>query len=99
MSRNFYVDTHVNFTRENKIEAVGSLSNDDDDGNENGKNAIGLACATPFCAFLCRHCTTTTWNVLRFTFFEGRGHKKTTVGAAQIQFLNDFFVAVAVVLA
>ena len=53
----------------------------------------------PFCAFLCSHCTTTTWNVLSFTFFEGRGHKKTTVGAAQIQFLNDFFVAVAVVLA
>ena len=63
MSRNFYVDTHVNFTRENKIEAIGSLSNDDGDGNgnENGKKAMGLACATPFCGFLCRHCTTTTW--------------------------------------
>ena len=34
-----------------------------------------------------------------FHVFEGREHKSTTVGAAQIQFLNDFFEAVAVVLA
>ena len=34
---------------------------------------------------------TTTWNFLSFTFFEARGHKTTTVGAAQIQFLNDCF--------
>ena len=43
-----------------------SLRNDDDDGNENGKRAIGLdkqnnvARATLFCTFLCRRCTTTT---------------------------------------
>ena len=42
MSGSFYVDTHRNFTRQNKIEAVGSLGNDDGDGNEKGKNAIGL---------------------------------------------------------
>ena len=47
---------------------LGSLSNDDGDVNENGKKAIGLdeqnnnfARATRF-TFLCRHCTTTTWN-------------------------------------
>ena len=42
MSGSFYVDTHINFTRQNKIEAVGSLSNDDGNGNENSKNGIGL---------------------------------------------------------
>ena len=48
---------------------MGSLSNDDGDGNENGKKAIGLdwqkynSARTPrffVQSFLCRHCTTTT---------------------------------------
>ena len=52
---------------------VGSLTNDDVDGNENGKKAIGLigladwakqqlcTCITLFCIF---RCTTTRWNCL-----------------------------------
>ena len=99
MSRNFYVDTHANFTRENKIEAIGSLSNDDGDGNENGKKAMGLACATPFLCISLPSLHDYDVEVPSFTFFEGRGHNSMIVGAAQIQFLNDFFVAVAVVLA
>ena len=50
---------------------LGSLNNDDGDGNENGKKAIGLdqqkqhrCTCTLFCPFLCRRCTTTTWNCL-----------------------------------
>ena len=45
---------------------LGSFGNDDGDGNENVKKAIGLLrkqlCTyiTLFCTFLCRHCTTTT---------------------------------------
>ena len=47
---------------------LGSLSNDDGDGNENSKksNRFRLAkqqlctCITLLCTFLCRHCTTTT---------------------------------------
>ena len=47
---------------------LGSLSNGDGDGNEDGKKAMGLAvakqqlctCITLVCTFLCRHCTTTT---------------------------------------
>ena len=107
MSGSFYVDTHINFTRQNKIEAVGSLSNDDVNGNENSKNAlIGLDWSKKFLrahhAFLCISLPSLhdyDVEVPSFTFFEGRGHKSTTVVAGQIQFLNDFFVAVAVVLA
>ena len=49
---------------------LGSFGNDDGDGNENVKKAIGLLrkqlCTyiTLFCTFLCRHCTTTTWKCL-----------------------------------
>ena len=48
---------------------LGSLSNDDGDGNENDKKTIGLLRKTTtlhvrhalsFCTFLCRCCTTTT---------------------------------------
>ena len=53
---------------------IGSFSNDDGDGSKDVIKAIRLlskkrkqiyACITPFCAFLCRHCTT-------MTFYEGR---------------------------
>ena len=47
--------------------SLGSLSNDDGDGNEDGKKAIGLISKTTtlhvhhaFCTFLCRRCCTTT---------------------------------------
>ena len=51
---------------------LGSLSNDNGDGNENDKRAVGLDWKKKttlhvhhsFCTFLCRHCTTTTWNFL-----------------------------------
>ena len=57
---------------------IGSLRNDDDDGNENGKKAIGLdkqnnnfaRASRFFCTFLCRRCTTTTWNWLISRFVE-----------------------------
>ena len=49
--------------------AIGGLSNDDGDVNENVKKAIGFSslakqqlctCITLFCTFLCSRCTTTT---------------------------------------
>ena len=114
---------------------IGSLRNDDDDGNENGKKAIGLdkqnnnfaRASRFFCTFLCRRCTTTTWNFL-ISRFVADGEQKTTTfffffwtlmqsfrfqlqtrtkrdgiraikfEAAQIHFLSDVFVAVAVVV-
>ena len=56
---------------------IGSLSNDDGDGNENGKKAIGFTlakkqlctCITLFCTFLCRD----------FTLCGRREHKTTTL--------------------
>ena len=47
--------------------AIGSLSNDDRDGKENGKKLAKqqlYACIMLFCTFLCRRCTTTKWNCL-----------------------------------
>ena len=35
-------------------------------------------CITLFCTFPCRHCTTTMWKCLNFTFCRGREHKTTT---------------------
>ena len=56
---------------------IGSLSNDDSDGHENGKkHRFRLAkqkhwtCVTLFCTFLCRRCTTTTRNCLISRFME-----------------------------
>ena len=51
---------------------LGSLSDDDDDGSENGKKnkRFRLAkqqlckCITFFCTFVCRHRTTTTWKCI-----------------------------------
>ena len=47
---------------------IGRFSNDDGDGNENVKTAIGLLSKTTSlhldrasCTFLCHYCTTTTW--------------------------------------
>ena len=56
----------------------GNLSNDDSDGNKNGKksNRFRLAkqqlftCITLFCTFLCRRCTTTTWKCLFSRFVD-----------------------------
>ena len=53
-------------------------SNDDGDGNENGKKAIGLdwqnnnfaRASRFFCTFLSRCCTTTTWKCLISRFVE-----------------------------
>ena len=46
---------------------IWSFSNDDGEGNENAKKAIGLLSKTTtlhvitlFCTFLCCHCTTST---------------------------------------
>ena len=54
-----------------------NLSTDDGDVNENGKQATGLdwqnnnsARDHAFCTFLCRHCTTTTWQFLISRFVE-----------------------------
>ena len=120
---------------------IGSLRNDDDDGNENGKKSNRFrqakqqlcTCITLFCTFLCCRCTTTTWSYLISRFVED-GEQKTTFfffswtlmqsfrfqlqknfgnirrikrdgisaikfEAAQIQFLSDVFVAVAIVVA
>ena len=57
---------------------LGSLSNDDAYGNENGKKAIGLISKNNnfarasrfFCTFLCRRCPTTTWKCLNSRFVE-----------------------------
>ena len=56
----------------------GSLSNDDGDGNKNGKRAKGLdkqnnnfaRSSCFFCTFLCRRCTTMTWKWLISRFVE-----------------------------
>ena len=58
------------------VQILGSLSNDDGDGNENGKKEIGLdwlnnklcTCITLFCTFLSRRCTTTTGKSLIVQF-------------------------------
>ena len=61
---------------------LGSLRNDYDDGNENGKKAIGLDkqnnnfAITLFCTLLCRRCTSTTLNCLISRFFEDRTKRK-----------------------
>ena len=49
-----------------------NLSNDDGDGNENGKKAKQqlCTCITLFCTFLCRQCTITTWKCLISRFVE-----------------------------
>ena len=126
----------------NDCGTIGSLRNDDDDGNENGKKSNRFrqakqqlcTCITLFCTFLCRRCTTTTWNCLISRFVEDGEQKTTTFfffswtlmqsfrfqlqknfgnirrikrdgisaikfEAAQIQFLSDVFVAVAIVVA
>ena len=71
---------NVSFSLEENFreEMVKNLSNDDGDGNENGKKAIGLdwqndnfARSSLFCTFLCRLCTTTTWKCLNSRFVEG----------------------------
>ena len=55
---------------------VGSLRNDDGDGNENGKKAIGLdwsnstLCIMLFLYISCRRCTTTTWKCQISRFVE-----------------------------
>ena len=51
----------------------GSVSNDDGDGNENGKKAKQQLCTfiTLFCTFLCRRCTTTTSKCVISRFVEG----------------------------
>ncbi|MCG8366340.1 MAG: hypothetical protein MJA27_23765, partial [Pseudanabaenales cyanobacterium] len=64
---------------------LGSLNNDDSDGNENGKKAIGLdwqnnnfarASRRLFCTFLCRRCTTTSPNWLISRFVEDVNTRK-----------------------
>ena len=65
-------------------EVIESVSNDDGDGNKNGKKVIGLDSKTTtlpvehaICTFLCRHCTTTTWNLIPiFMFYWGHKHTK-----------------------
>ena len=63
------------------LEILGSSSNDEGDGNENGKKKnkrFRLAKQQPctsitlFCAFPCRRCATTTWNCLISRVFGGR---------------------------
>ena len=57
---------------------LGSLSNDDGDGNENGKRATELDIKTTtlhvlftlLCTLLCRQFTTTTWKCLILHFLE-----------------------------
>ena len=58
---------------------LASLSNDDGDGNENGKKKSNwfiltkqrlCTCITLFCTFLSRRCTTTTWKCLISRFVE-----------------------------
>ena len=70
----------------NDCGTIGSLLNDDDDdGNENGKKELVLdkqnnnfaRASRFFCTFLCRRCTTTTWNFLISRFVED-GEQKTT---------------------
>ena len=66
-------------------------SNDDGNGNENGKKAISLdwqnnfaRASRSFCTFLCRHFTTTTWKCLISRFVEN-------VNARLNDFLFFFF--------
>ena len=132
-----FVPSHHHLT--NDCGTIGSLRNDDDDGNENGKKSNWFrqakqqlcTCITLFCTFLCRRCTTTTWNCLISRFVEDGEQKTTTFffffwtlmqsfrfqlqknfgntrrikrdeisaikfETAEIHFLSDVFVAVAV---
>ena len=58
------------------LSLLGSFSKDVGDGNESVKKAIGLLIKTTlhvhnaFLLFLCRHCTTTTWECLISRFME-----------------------------
>ena len=66
-SRQIYQCTVQRHTTE--FRRLGNLRNDDGDGNENGKKAIGTkqqlcTCITLFCTFLCRRRTTTRWKCL-----------------------------------
>ena len=67
--------TSLFFTVSNQF--LGSFSNDDSDGNEDVKKAIGLlrktqlcTCITLFCTFLHPPCTTTTLKCLIASFME-----------------------------
>ena len=58
---------------------MGSLSKEDGDSNEKGKEAIGLISKTTtlhmhqaFCTFHCRHCRTTKWKRLISRFLNSR---------------------------
>ena len=62
---------------------LGSLRNDDGDGNENDKKAIGLISKTTTlhvhcasCNFLFRRCTTTTWNCVITPNFSFHGEQE-----------------------
>ena len=63
----------LNVIKRSKIESWGN-----GDGNKDGKKAIGLDCQNNnfarasrfFCTFLCRRCTTSTWNCLISRFLE-----------------------------
>ena len=66
-------------TKTATLQTLGSFSNDDGDFNGNGKkenNRLRLAkqqlypCITLFCTFLCRYCTTASWNSLISCFVE-----------------------------
>ena len=59
------------------LKSVGSFNNDECDGNESAKKAMGLLSKTttarashPFCTFLYRHCAATTWKCLISRFME-----------------------------
>ena len=62
-----------------------SLSNDDGDGNENGKKAKQQLCTCAlFCTFLFRQCTTYDVKMPNFTFCGEREHKTTTLQSLKI---------------
>ena len=61
--------------------ALGSLGNDDGDGNQNRKKSNRFRLAkqqlyTLFCTFLSRRCTTTTWKCLTWRFVEDRNTRQ-----------------------
>ena len=65
---------------------LGSLSNDDGDAQQERQKSSWFrlakqhlcTCITLFCTFPRRHCTTTMWKCLNFTFCREREHKTTT---------------------
>ena len=77
-SDQWFNQAETNYKTAHIFERLRSLSNDGDGREPDGNKATALDWQniTLFCTFLCRRCTTTTWNCRsNFTFCRGREDK------------------------